>query len=143
MTFCKKLTSMTFDFSGFLNTPDSARQKSPSGQGTKININGIFLQKIEKKSFLTPPTCQKGQQRVIQAQSSPKDFWFSRQNVAACKNSALFNVPVPRSRVEIPLLTCYFFERLRPLPQPKRLYCDTLHGHLVIRCFAARQVFGQ
>ena len=130
MTFCKKLTSMTFDFTGFLNTPDSARQKSPSGQGTKININGIFLLKNEKKSFLTPPTCQKGQERVIQAQSSLKDFWFSRQNVAACKNSALFNVPVPRSRVEIPLLTCYFFERLRPLPQPKRLYCDTLHGHL-------------
>ena len=130
MNFCKKLTSMTFDFSGFLNTPDSARQKSPSGQGTKININGIFLQKNEKKSFLTPPTCQKGQQRVIQAQRSLKDFWFSHQIMAACKNSALFNVPVPRSRVEIPLLTCYFFERLRPLPQPKRLYCDTLHGHL-------------
>ena len=51
MTFCKKLTSMTFDFSGFLNTPDSARQKSPSGQGTKININGIFLQKMKKSPF--------------------------------------------------------------------------------------------
>ena len=117
MTFCKKLTSMTFDFSEFLNTPDSARQKSPSGQGTKININGIFLQKIEKKSFLTPPTCQKGQQRVIQAQRSLKDFWFSRQIMAACKNSALFNVPVPRSRVEMHPLYLLFF-RAAEAPTP-------------------------
>ena len=28
------------------------------------------------------------------------------------------------------LSTCYFFERLRPLPQPKGFYCDSLHGHL-------------
>ena len=117
MTFCKKLTSVTFDFSGFLNTPDSARQKSPSGQGTKININGIFLQKNEKKSFLTPPTCQKGQQRVIQAQRSLKDFWFSRQIMAACKNSALFNVPVPRSRVEMHPLYLLFF-RAAEAPTP-------------------------
>ena len=117
MTFSKKLTSMTFDFSGFLNTPDSARQKSPSGKGTKININGIFLQKIEKKSFLTPPTSQKGQQRVIQAQRSLKDFWFSRQIMAACKNSALFNVPVPRSRVEMHPLYLLFF-RAAEAPTP-------------------------
>ena len=117
MTFWKKLTSVTFDFSGFLNTPDSAKKKSLSGQGTKININWIFLQKSEKKSFLTPPTCQKGQQRVIQAQRSLKDFWFSRQIMAACKNSALFNVPVPRSRVEMHPLYLLFF-RAAEAPTP-------------------------
>ena len=34
MTFCKKLTSVTFDFSGFFNMSDSVRQMSFSEQET-------------------------------------------------------------------------------------------------------------
>ena len=133
VTFCKKLTSVTFDFWGFLNMSDSVRQMSFSEQEKKFNINMIFRAKFEKKSFLTPPTCQKGQQRVIQGQSSLKDLLFFHQIMAACENLANPNGPVTRSRIKPSFFICYTLERLWPLPQPKRLRCDIVHGHLVIR----------
>ena len=101
-----------------------------SEQETKFNINMIFRAKFEKKSFLTPPTCQKGQQRVIQEQSSLRDLLFFHQIMAACKNSANPNGPVTRSRIKPSFFICYTLERLWPLPQPKRLRCDIVHGHL-------------
>ena len=103
----------------------------------------IFRAKFEKSHFWPPPTCQKGQQRVIQEQSSLRDLSFFRQIMAACKNSANPNGPVTRSRIKPSFFICYTLERLWPLPQPKRLRCDIVHGHLVIRCFPARQVFGR
>ena len=92
---------------------------------------------------MTPPTCQKGQQRVIQEQSSLKDLLFFHQIMTACKNSANPNGPVTRSRIKPSFFICYTLERLWTLPQPKRLRCDIVHGHLVIRYFPARQVFGR
>ena len=130
MTFCKKLTSVTFDFWGFLNMSDSVWQMSFSEQETKFNINMIFRAKFEKSHFWPPPTCQKGQQRVIQGQSSLKDLLFFHQIMAACKNSANPNGPVTRSRIKPSFFICYTLERLWPLPQPKRLRCDIVHGHL-------------
>ena len=132
MTFCKKLTSVTFDFWDFLNMSDSVRQMSFSEQETRFNINMIFRAKFEKSHFWPPPppTCQKGQQRVIQGQSSLKDLLFFHQIMAACKNSANPNGPVTRSRIKPSFFICYTLERLWPLPQPKRLRCDIVHGHL-------------
>ena len=51
MTFWKKLTSVTFDFSGFFNMSDSVKQMSFSEQETKFNINMIFRAKFEKSHF--------------------------------------------------------------------------------------------
>ena len=51
MTFWKKLTSVTFDFSGFLNMSDSVRQMFFSEQETKFKINMIFRAKFEKSHF--------------------------------------------------------------------------------------------
>ena len=79
---------------------------------------------------------------MIQEQSSLRDLLFFRQIMAACKNSANPNGPVTRSCIKPSFFICYTLERLWPLPQPKRLRCDIVHGHLVIRCFPARQVFG-
>ena len=50
--------------------------------------------------------------------------------MAACKNSANPNGPVTRSRIKPSFFICYTLERLWPLPQPKRLRCDIVHGHL-------------
>ena len=97
-------------------------------------------------SFLTPPTCQKVQQRVIQEQSSLKDLLFFHQIMAAGKNSANPNGPVTRSRIKPSFFICYTLERLWPLPQPKRLRCDIVHGNLGGRrghcqVFASGKVF--
>ena len=54
--------------------------------------------------------------------------------MAACKNSANPNGPVTRSRIKPSFFICYTLERLWPLPQPKRLRCDIVHGHLDVRC---------
>ena len=68
---------------------------------------------------------------MIQGQSSLKDLLFFHQIMAACKNSANPNGPVARSRIKPSFFICYTLERLWPLPQPKRLRCDIVHGHLV------------
>ena len=67
---------------------------------------------------------------MIQEQSSLRDLLFFRQIMAACKNSANPNGPVTRSRIKPSFFICYTLERLWPLPQPKRLRCDIVHGHL-------------
>ena len=59
MTFWKKLTSVTFDFWGFLNMSDSAKQMSFSEQETKFNINMIFRAKFEKSHFWPPQPVKK------------------------------------------------------------------------------------
>ena len=51
--------------------------------------------------------------------------------MAARKNSANPNGPVTRSRIKPSFFICYTLERLWPLPQPKRLRCDIVHGHQV------------
>ena len=83
---------------------------------------------------------------MIQGQSSLKDLLFFHQIMAACKNSANPNGPVTRSRIKPSFFICYTLERLWPLPQPKRLRCDIVHGHLGGRrgqeqVFACGQVF--
>ena len=70
---------------------------------------------------------------MIQEQSSLKDLLFFHQIMAACKNSANPNGPVTRSRIKPSFFICYTLERLWPLPQPKRLRCDIVHGHLGVR----------
>ena len=67
---------------------------------------------------------------MIQGQTSLKDLLFFHQIMAACKNSANPNGPVTRSRIKPSFFICYTLERLWPLPQPKRLRCDIVHGHL-------------
>ena len=59
MTFCKKLTSVTFDFSGLFNMSDSARQMSFSEQETQFKINMIFRAKFEKSHFWPPQPVKK------------------------------------------------------------------------------------
>ena len=59
MTFYKKLTSVTFDFWGFLNMSDSVRQMSFSEQETRFNINMIFRAKFEKGHFWPPQPVKK------------------------------------------------------------------------------------
>ena len=72
---------------------------------------------------------------MIQGQSSLKDLLFFHQIMAACKNSANPNGPVTRSRIKPSFFICYTLERLWPLPQPKRLRCDIVHGHLAKQAF--------
>ena len=41
------------------------------------------------------------------------------------------------------IFTCMFSSGWGPYPNLKVLLCEKMHDHLDVRCFAARQVFGQ
>ena len=99
--------------------------------------------------FLTPPTWPKVQLIAIQRPKSLKDYFLESRFMATCKNSANSNGGVSRNRRGVFILNTYrstpYLERRAdgaPTPVLPETGC-TSSGHLVIRCFPARQVFGR
>ena len=114
-----------------------------------LSIKAAKNKKVKIFEFLIPPTWPKVQLIAIQRPKSLKDYFLESRFMAACKNSAISNGGVSRTRRGVFILNTYrstpYLERRAdgaPPPVLTETGC-TSSGLLVIRCFAARQVFGQ
>ena len=114
-----------------------------------LSLKAPKNKKVKIFEFLTPPTWPKVQLIAIQRPKSLKDYFLESRFMAACKNSANSNGGVSRTRRGVFILNTYrstpYLERRAdgaPPPVLPETGC-TSSGHLDVRCFAARQVFGQ
>ena len=114
-----------------------------------LSLKAPKIKKVKIFEILTPPTWPKVQLIAIQRPKSLKDYFLESRFMAACKNSANSNGGVPRNRRGVFILNTYrstpYLERRAdgaPPPVLPETGC-TSSGHLVIRCFPARQVFGR
>ena len=114
-----------------------------------LSLKAPKNKKVKIFEFLTPPTWPKVQLIAIQRPKSLRDYFLELRFMAACKNSANSNGRVSRTRRGVFILNTYrstpYLERRAdgaPPPVLTETGC-TSSGHLVIRCFPARQVFGR
>ena len=114
-----------------------------------LSLKALKNKKMKIFEFFTPPTWPKVQLIAIQRPKSLKDYFLESRFMAACKNSANSNGGFSRTRRGVFILNTYrstpYLERRAdgaPPPVLTETGC-TSSGHLDVRCFAARQAFGQ